>query len=112
MSGLANTIGIYSYNYEQDISELTAKQISHMLWYLCDGIQKGKSEAPFEQHESFNEFKLMFADFETLFLQSKKTQRWWMQLPDKSFAACSDKDYATALNNEIPERWLRAAERT
>ena len=112
MSSLSNSIGIYGYNYKQDESELTAKQISHMLWYLCDGIQKGKQEAPLQQRENFNEFKLMFADFETLFLQSKKTQRWWMQLPDKSFVACSDKDYTTALNNEIPERWLRAAERS
>ncbi len=112
MSSLSNSIGIYGYNYKQDVSELTAKQISHMLWYLCDGIQKGKLEAPLQQRENFNEFKLMFADFETLFLQSKKTQRWWMQLPDKTFVACSNKDYATALNNEIPERWLRAAERS
>ena len=112
MSGLATSIGIYNYNPVQDISALTAKQISHMLWYLMDGIQKGKHEAPLEQREDFNEFKLMFADFETLFLQSKKTQRWWMQLPDKTFVACSGRDYATALNNEIPERWLRAAERS
>lgn len=111
MSGLANTIGIYGYNYKQDISDLTAKQISHMLWYLMDGIQKGKNEAPLEQREYYNEFRLMFADFETMFLQSKRTQRWWMQLPDKTFVACSGKDYATALNNDIPERWLRAAER-
>ena len=112
MSSLANTIGIYGYNYKQDISDLTAKQISHMLWYLMDGIQKGKNEAPLEQREYYNEFKLMFADFETMFLQSKKTQRWWMQLPDKTFVACSGKDYVTALNNDIPERWLRAAERS
>ncbi len=112
MSGLANNIGIYGYNHKQDISDLTAKQISHMLWYLMDGIQKGKQEAPLEQRESFMEFRLMFADFETMFLQSKKTQRWWMQLPDKTFVACSGKDYAAALNNEIPERWLRAAERS
>ncbi len=112
MSNMLSTIGIYSYNYEQDITELTAKQISHMLWYVCDGIQKGKLESQLEQRENFNEFKLMFADFETTFLQSKKTQRWWMQLPDKTFVACSEKDYATALNNEMPERWLRAAERS
>lgn len=111
MSSIAGSIGIYGYNYRQDISDLTAKQISHMLWYLMDGIQKGKNEAPLEQREYFNEFRLMFADFETMFLQSKKTQRWWMQLPDKTFVACSGKDYVTALNNDIPERWLRAAER-
>lgn len=112
MSSLSNSIGIYGYNYKQDVSDLTAKQISHMLWYLLNGIEKGKNESPLEQRENFNEFKLMFADFETLFLQSKKTQRWWMQLPDKTFVACSNKDYVTALNNEIPERWLRAAERS
>ena len=112
MSGLPNSIGIYGYNVAQDMSDLTAKQISHMLWYLMDGIQKGKQEAPLEQRGDFNEFKLMFADFETLFLQSKKTRRWWMQLPDKTFVACSGLDYTTALNNEIPERWLRAAERS
>jgi arginase family enzyme len=112
MSALSNTIGIYGYNAKQDISDLTAKQISQMLWYLMDGIQKGKNEAPLEKREHFNEFRLMFADFETLFLQSKKTNRWWMQLPDKTFVACSNKDYTTALNNEIPERWLRAAERS
>jgi len=111
MSSLANSIGIYGYNAAQDLSDLTAKQVSHMLWYLMDGIQKGKNEAPLEQREDFNEFRLMFADFETLFLQSKKTRRWWMQLPDKTFIACSGSDYTTALNNEIPERWLRAAER-
>ncbi|MEP6682704.1 MAG: arginase family protein, partial [Parafilimonas sp.] len=112
MSALANSIGIYGYNAAQDVSDLTAKQISHMLWYLLDGIQKGKQEAPLNQREDFSEFKLMFADFETMFLQSKKTQRWWMQLPDKTFVACSERDYATALHNEIPERWLRAAERS
>jgi formiminoglutamase len=111
MSGLANNIGIYGYNNKQDISDLTAKQISHMLWYLMDGIQKGKNESSLDQRENFNEYRLMFADFETLFLQSKKTLRWWMQLPDKTFVACSGKDYATASNNDIPERWLRAAER-
>jgi hypothetical protein len=112
MSSLTSTIGIYGYNAAQDISDLTAKQISHMLWYLMDGVQKGKYEAPLDQRGNFNEFKLMFADFETSFLQSKKTQRWWMQLPDKTFVACSSQDYTTALKNEIPERWLRAAERT
>ena len=112
MSSLANTIGIYGYNYALDVNELTAKQLSHMLWYLLDGIQKGKQEAPLEQREDYYEFKLMFADFETLFLQSKKTNRWWMQLPDQTFVACSGRDYAIALKNEIPERWLRAAERS
>jgi hypothetical protein len=54
---------------------------------------------------------MAFAEVETVFLQSKKTGRWWMQLPDKKFIACSYKDYLLASSNEIPERWLRAQER-
>ena len=49
--------------------------------------------------------------FMIIFLQSKKTGRWWMQLPNKKFIACSYKDYVQASQNEIPERWLRAQER-
>jgi hypothetical protein len=48
---------------------------------------------------------------DTIFLQSKKTGRWWMQLPNNSYIACSYNDYMLASSNEIPERWLRAQER-
>ena len=62
--------------------------------------------------ENFSEFKMAFAEVETTFLQSKKTGRWWMQLPEGNFIACSHQDYLTASQNEIPERWMRAVERS
>lgn len=111
LSSTVNTIGIYGYVPERDRDGLTAKQISHMLWYLIDGYSRGKREARLEEKDAFNEFHIAFAEIETVFLQSKKTGRWWMQLPDKKFIACSYKDYLLASSNEIPERWLRAQER-
>jgi formiminoglutamase len=111
MSPNMQTIGIYGYRPEKDLENLTAKQISHMLWYLLDGRSRGKKEALIDERESFNEYHTVFAEVETVFLQSKKTGRWWMQLPDKQFIACSYKDYLLASSNEIPERWLRAQER-
>ncbi len=112
MSPNAGTIGIYGYIPEQDVQNLTAKQISHMLWYLMDGVWKGKQEAALGDTENFSEYKLAFAEVETIFLQSKKTGRWWMQLPDGKYIACSHRDYITASQNEIPERWMRAMERS
>lgn len=112
MSPNMQTIGIYGYRPEKDLENLTAKQISHMLWYLMDGRSRGKKEALMDEKESFNEYHTAFAEVETVFLQSKKTGRWWMQLPDKQFIACSYKDYLLASSNEIPERWLRAQERS
>ncbi|HEY0677013.1 MAG TPA: formimidoylglutamase [Chitinophagaceae bacterium] len=111
LSPNVNTIGIYGYAPEKDVNQLTAMQISQMLWYLIDGKSRGMREAPLEEKDSFNEFHTAFAEVETTFLQSKKTGRWWMQLPDKKFIACSYKDYLLASSNEIPERWLRAQER-
>jgi arginase family enzyme len=112
MSPSINTIGIYGYEASKDKEDLTAKQIAQMIWYALDGRSRGKREAKLEEKESFNEFHMVFAEVETVFLQSKKTGRWWMQLPDKKFIACSYKDYLQAGSNEIPERWMRAQERS
>ena len=111
MSSNMRSIGIYGYRPEKDVEQLTAKQISQMLWYLLDGRSRGSREAQIDEKDSFNEFHTAFAEVNTVFLQSKKTGRWWMQMPDKQFIACSYKDYLLASSNEIPERWLRQQER-
>jgi formiminoglutamase len=111
LSPNVNTVGIYGYVPEKDHDYLTAKQISHMLWYLIDGKSRGRREASLDERDSFVEYHTAFAEVETTFLQSRKTNRWWMQLPDKKYIACSYKDYLLASSNEIPERWMRAQER-
>ncbi|MBW7890080.1 MAG: formimidoylglutamase [Chitinophagaceae bacterium] len=112
MSPHLNSIGIYGYSVENDIQQLSAKQIAQMLWYFLDGKWQGRHEAMFAERDNFFEFNTAFAEIDTVFLQSKKTGRWWMQLPDKSYIACSYQDYVQASSNEIPERWLRAQERS
>ncbi|MDE1191957.1 MAG: arginase family protein [Arachidicoccus sp.] len=111
LSSTAKTIGIYGYLPHLDKNNLTAKQISHLIWYIMDGIYRSKQESSFDNKNNFNEFHLAFAEMETTFLQSKKTNRWWMKLPDGDYLPCSFKDYISATQNEIPERWLRAIER-
>lgn len=111
MSPSVGSIGIYGYDPLKDREELTAIQIAQMIWYILDGRSKARREAKLDERDSFNEYHMAFAEVETTFLQSKKTGRWWMQLPDKKYIACSYKDYLLASSNEIPERWLRAQER-
>lgn len=112
LSHNVNTVGIYGYMPERDKEQLTAKQISHMIWYLIDGKSRGRREAALTDRDLFIEYRTAFAEVETTFLQSKKTHRWWMQLPDNKYIACSYQDYLLASSNEIPERWLRAQERS
>ncbi len=111
MGDYMNSIGIYGYRPDLDKEGLTAMQISHMIWYIIDGIYRRQREAALTDRAAFNEYNVVFAEVPALFLQSKKTGRWWMQMPDQQFIPCSYADYRVASNNDIPERWLRAQER-
>ncbi len=111
MSWKTSSIGLFGYQAELDRNNMTATQIAQMIWYIIDGVQKGKKEAPLTNSDRFKEFHIAFSDIETNFLQSKSTGRWWMQMHNNDWAPCSYKDYLVASDNEIPERWLRALER-
>ena len=111
LSSNLSSFGIYGFNPENDSKDLTAIQIAQMIWYFIDGKSRSKQEANLNEVNSFNEFHTFFAEVDTVFLQSKRSNRWWMQMPDKKFIACSYKDYKKAGMDEMPERWLRAQER-
>jgi arginase family enzyme len=111
MSEPLTSIGIYGYKHEDDQHGMTARLMSQMIWYFVDGYLVRKTEAKLTDRDEFNVFNVAFTDNDTVFLKSKRTNRWWMKLPDQSFVPCSYNDYLVASNDEIPERWLREQER-
>jgi arginase family enzyme len=111
LSTQLSSFGIFGYDPKLDKDELTAKQIGQMLWYFVDGKSRSKQEAPLSDRAHYNEFHTVVAETDTVFFQSRKTNRWWMQLPGNKIIACSYNDYVNASRNEIPERWLREQER-
>lgn len=111
MSGKLSSFGIYGYQAEQDKNRQGARLIAQMLWYFVDGYLVRKNEASLDNREEFIEYNVALTGNDTLFLKSKKTNRWWMQLPEGTFTPCSYNDYLAAGNNEIPERWFREQER-
>jgi arginase family enzyme len=111
MSDQLSSFGIYGYDPKKDRYRMTAKLIAQMIWYFIDGYQIRKTEAQLTDHEEFVEFHVTFTSNDTIFLKSKRTNRWWMKLPNNMFVPCSYNDYQLASKNEIPERWLREQER-
>lgn len=111
MSGKLSSFGIYGYQAEQDKNRQGARLIAQMLWYFVDGYLVRKNEASLDNREEFIEYNVALTGNDTLFLKSKKTNRWWMQLPEGTFTPCSYNDYLAAGNNDIPERWFREQER-
>jgi formiminoglutamase len=112
MSQQVNSIGFYGFNANEDTNGTTAAQIAQMVWYFIDGKYKSKMEAPLTDSDMFEEFSTILTDYQINFLRSKRTSRWWMQMPNESFVACSYNDYLSASNNILPERWLRVQERS
>ncbi len=111
MSSNMASLGIYNYSAESDIDRQGAKLIAQMLWYFVDGFWVARQESPLQERNGFLEFNVSMDGQMTQFLKSKRTNRWWLQLPDNSFVPCSYNDYLSAARNEIPERWFREQER-
>lgn len=111
MSNNLTSFGIYGYDNVNDTHSMTAKLISQMVWYFIDGYLIRKNEAHLTEQEEFIVFHVSFTDNDTVFLKSKRTNRWWMKLPNQVYVPCSYRDYLIASNDEIPERWLREQER-
>ncbi|WP_276133350.1 formimidoylglutamase [Polluticoccus soli] len=111
MSDKLSSLGIYGYDAANDTHNMTARLISQMIWYFIDGYLVRKTEAELHEHEEFVVFHVSFTDNDTTFLKSKRTNRWWMKLPNQAYVPCSYKDYMLASSDEIPERWLREQER-
>lgn len=111
MSDRLTSFGIYGYDDEHDTHGMTAKLVSQMIWYFIDGVLVRKNEARLSDEQEFVTFHVSFTDNDTIFVKSKRTNRWWMRMPDQSYVPCSYGDYLMASNDEIPERWLREQER-
>lgn len=111
MSQAMQSFGIYGYLPEYDRHGLTAKLMAQMIWYYIDGLYVQKGESSLDDPQQFMEYHITFTDHQTEFIKSKRTNRWWMKLPGGRFIPCTHKDYITACNNEIPERWMREVER-
>jgi len=111
MSNELTSFGIYGYNHEDDQHSMTAKLISQMIWYFVDGYLVRQTEAKLTERDEFIIFNIKFTENDTTFLKSKRSNRWWMKLPDQTFVPCSYNDYLLASSDQIPERWLRAQER-
>jgi arginase family enzyme len=111
MATMLTSFGIFGYDSRTDVHHMSARLIAQMIWYFIEGLVMRRQEAVLSNREEFAEFHVRFTANDTTFLKSRRSGRWWMELPDGSFVPCSYSDYQTACNDEIPERWLRAQER-
>jgi hypothetical protein len=88
-----------------------------MIWYFIDGFYNRLHDFPFKEEDDYTRFRVTITDHkdDLVFYKSKKSDRWWMEIPLQSeqkikyhrhyLVPCSYRDYQTACNNDIPDRW-------
>jgi formiminoglutamase len=108
LSDVSEFFGLFEFIPENDTQNLTAKLAAQIIWYYLDGFAHRKQDTP-SLHDEFVKYRCDLKDNQpaTLFLKSKRTNRWWMQV-DHHFIPCSYSDYQQAAAGELSERYLNA----
>ncbi len=118
MSDKLTSIGFYEYNPALDNRAQTAMLLTQMIWYFIDGFYNRKHDAPLVPKSAYITYRTSVHNdaYELVFVKSKKSDRWWMQVPysgSKSvneryhLVPCRYEDYQTAVSGEMPDLWWK-----
>jgi arginase family enzyme len=118
MSDKCSSIGFYEFNPTFDPMGHTAMLLSQMIWCFIDGYYNRKGDAPLIPKSAYIIYRtpLENEDHELVFVKSRKSDRWWMQVPyfgSKSvneryyLVPCRYEDYQMAVSGEMPDLWWR-----
>ncbi|MDC1355717.1 formimidoylglutamase [Flavobacteriaceae bacterium] len=117
ISNKVSSFGIYEYNPSMD-DEATAMLVAQVLWYFVEGVNCRVKDDDFKDLNSYLKFTVLVESEELVFFKSKKTERWWIEIPFLEYSntkskqhpllACTYEDYVSATSGIIPERWYKA----
>ena len=118
LSDKLSSFGIYEYNPILDYNTQTSQLIAHILWYFIEGFSHRQNDILFKNQDQYLRHAVTVTNAlnELVFYQSKKTGRWWIEVPffhvktqqdKKYFLPCSKNDFETACKDMVPERWWR-----
>lgn len=118
MSDKLSSIGFYEFNPAYDTNGQTAMLLAQMLWYFVEGFYNRKKDFPLQPKSQYLIYRASLKDdtHELVFVKSKKSDRWWMQVPYPvgnsqneryHLVPCRYEDYQIAVSGEMPDLWWR-----
>ncbi len=118
-AGLSNKLtSTQFYGFGSNPCRITDALTSQMIWYFIDGFLTRYNDHPDKEDPDYLIYrnKLESTGHEINFYKSRKSNRWWMEIPhpydnQTFFIGCSYKDYQLVCDGEMPDRWWRAYQR-
>ncbi len=112
LSDRLKVFGLFEFDSENDLNNLTAKLAAQIVWYFLEGFLNREEEKPADNKTSvMYQVEVKNVDKPLVFYKNIKTDRWWMQINtidnEPIYFACSKNEYIKASNNEIPGLWLK-----
>jgi formiminoglutamase len=118
MNDKLSSIGFYEFNPAFDNNSQTAMLLAQIVWYFIDGFYNRKQDFPLRPKSQYITYRTSLSDGtgEMLFVKSKKSDRWWMQVPYPTgvskneryhLVPCRYEDYNIAVSGEMPDLWWR-----
>jgi arginase family enzyme len=118
MNDKLTSIGFYEFNPAFDKNGQTAMLLAQMVWYFIDGFYNRKQDLPLVPKSQYIVYRTSLKEGtgEMIFVKSKRSDRWWMQVPYPTgiskneryhLVPCQYEDYNTAVNGEMPNLWWR-----
>ena len=118
-SNEADSFGLYGCNLAYDNHDQSVKLAAQIIWYFLEGVFQRRHDFPKPGDEDYLKYTVQFKEnkYEMNFWKSRKTDRWWMEVPSSNkkrnhkkfhLLPCSYNDYQMACREEVPDRWLKA----
>lgn len=119
-AGISNGVksfGIYELKSFEKY-ESAPNLVAQILWYFIEGVSFRVNEGDLMNPDNFTIYSVPVDDMVLVFKKSKRSGRWWMELPNNNtlnnnmssvaLLPCTYEDYLSATEQNIPERWLKA----
>lgn len=117
ISNKVSSFGLYELK-EFENTENASVLLAQVIWYFIEGVNFRVADDDFSEEKHYTTYKVPIDEEVLVFKKSKKTGRWWIELPFISsvnnklkrhtLLPCTYGEYLSATNQEIPERWLKA----
>ena len=117
-SDKVSSIGFYNLK-SGDVSEVDAELVAQLIFFLVKGFSQRTNDFPAGNKKDLIKYSVYHEDSKhnLIFLKSKKTERWWLEVPyppakDFKFERhhlipCNYEDYKIAQNGAIPDLWWK-----